>query len=370
MGYLRRASDKRGSDHGRRLQDRRAKNGIRNIPWEDQRIQFLTRFLFWAMYLAYFNLGDVVLRPWPGLFAVNVVGVVYLVLTLAYMAYAWGSPPPATRWRIAMWTDLLMVSCAVLADGRMMSPTYLAYIMVILGNGMRYGLRPFAESIVGTFALVFLILISRLPEYFSSISVSTAIFLAFFGIIILYSYSLMVRIEGARSKLEKESNLDHLTGLLNRRGLYEQSNALFQMPPQGQHTVTILFADLDGFKSINDTLGHPAGDKVLKEVGRLVTECMRDSDIAARFGGDEFVLVLPDCTLDDATQVARRLQAAVAAWAEDGGITLSISLGIGAAPMHGDDLDSVLERVDSAMYRGKLSCGKGSIQLAEARRTD
>ena len=370
MAYLRRASDKRGSDPGRRLKDRRAGNAVRSIPWEDQRTQFLTRFLFWAMYLAYFNLGDVVLSPWPGLFAVNVVGMLYLALTLAYMWRAWRSAHLPSRWRIAMWTDLLMVSCAVLADGRMMSPTYLAYIMVILGNGMRYGLRPFAEAIVGTFILVFLILVPRLPEYFSSVSVSTAIFLAFFGIIILYSYSLMARIEKVRWKLEKDSNLDHLTGLLNRRGLYEQSNALFQVPQQGQHTVTVLFADLDGFKSINDTLGHPAGDKVLKEIGRLVAECMRASDIAARFGGDEFVLVLPDCALDDAIHVAHRLQAAVAAWAQHAGITLSISLGIGAAPMHGDDLDSVLERVDSAMYRGKLAGSKGSIQMAAAQAVD
>ena len=370
MGYLRRVSDKRGSDHGRRLQERRAGKGIRSLPWEDQRTQFLTRFLFWAMYLAYFNLGDVVLSPWPGLFAVNVVGMLYLALTLGYMWHAWHNAPPPSRWRVAMWTDLLMVSCAVLADGRMMSPTYLAYIMVILGNGMRYGLRPFAEAIVGTFVLVFLILLPRLPEYFSSISVSTAIFLAFFGIIILYSYSLMARIEKARWKLEKESNLDHLTGLLNRRGLYEQSNGLFQVPPQGRYSVSVLFADLDGFKSINDTLGHPAGDKVLKEIGRLAAECMRTSDIAARFGGDEFVLVLPDCSLDDATHVARRLQAAVAAWAQHACITMSISIGIGAVPTHGDDLDSVLERVDSAMYRGKLAGVKGSIQMAEAHRID
>ena len=354
----------------RRLHDRRISNAVRSIPWEDQRTQFLTRFFFWAMYLAYFNLGDVVLSPWLGVVTVNAVGMIYLALTLGYMWHAWRSAPSSSLWRIAMWTDLLMVSCAALADGSMMSPTYLAYIMVILGNGMRYGLRPFAEAIIGTFILVFLILLPRLPAYFSSVSVSTAIFLAFFGIIILYSYSLMARIEKTRGKLEKDSNLDHLTGLLNRRGLYEQSNALFRGPARGQYSVSVLFADLDGFKSINDTLGHPAGDKVLKEIGRLAAECMRTSDIAARFGGDEFVLVLPDCTLDAATHVAHRIQAAVAAWAQHAGITLSISIGMGAVPMHGDDLDSVLERVDSAMYRGKLAGGKGSIQMAEARRID
>ena len=97
----------------------------------------------------------------------------------------------------------------------------------------------------------------------------------------------------------------------------------------------------------------------------MVGASMRSSDIAARFGGDEFVMVLPDCSLDDALRVAERLQQAVAEWAGQAGITLSISIGLGQAPQHGHDLDSVLEQVDSAMYRGKLSFGKGGIQLVE-----
>jgi diguanylate cyclase (GGDEF)-like protein len=365
MSYLRRLSDKRRSSPGRRSHDTPLEKDVRSMPWDDQRTQFLTRFLFWAMYLAYFNLGDMADHLWPNLMTVNLVAVLYPLLTLGYLAHAWHNTHSPMRWRLAMWTDLLMVSFAVLADGRIMSPTYLAYIMVILGNGMRYGLRFFAEAIVATFALVCLILLLRFPQYISSVTVSTGIFLAFFGIIILYSYSLMSRIEKARWKLEKESNLDHLTGLLNRRGLYEKSSRLFRGLDQDRHSVTVLFADLDGFKSINDTLGHPAGDKVLKEVARMAGAAMRSTDIAARFGGDEFVMVLPDCSLDDAMQVARRLQQAVAEWAAQAGITLSISIGLGRAPQHGTDLDSVLERVDSAMYRGKLSFGKGSIQLAD-----
>lgn len=366
MSYLRRLSDKHRSTSGRRSLDTLPERDVRSMPWDDQRTQFLTRFLFWAMYLVYFNLGDVAPRLWPNLFVVNLVAVLYPLLTLGYLAHAWRHTHSPARWRLAMWTDLFMVSFAVLADGRIMSPTYLPYIMVILGNGMRYGLRFFAEAIIATFAMVCFILLLRFPQYLSSVSVSTGIFLAFFGIIILYSYSLMSRIEQARWKLEKESNLDHLTGLLNRRGLYEKSSKLFRGLDKGRHSVTVLFADLDGFKSINDTLGHPAGDKVLKEVAHMVGASMRSSDIAARFGGDEFVMVLPDCSLDDAKRVAERLQQAVAEWAGQAGITLSISIGLGQAPQHGHDLDSVLERVDSAMYRGKLSFGKGGIQLVDA----
>ena len=365
MSYLRRLSDKRRLAPGRRTLDTLPEKNVRSMPWEDQRTQFLTRFLFWALYLAYFNLGDEAEHLWPNLLLVNLVAVLYPLLTLAYLAHAWHHTHSPIRWRLAMWTDLLMVSFAVLVDGRIMSPTYLPYIMVILGNGMRYGLRFFAESIIATFVLVFLIMILHFPQYLSSVSVSTGIFLAFFVIIILYSYSLMSRIEKARWKLEKESNLDHLTGLLNRRGLYEKSSKLFRERDLSRHNVTVLFADLDGFKSINDTLGHPAGDKVLKEVAHMVGTSMRSSDIAARFGGDEFVMVLPDCPLDDAMRVAERLQQTVAVWAGQAGITLSISIGLGQAPQHGLDLDSVLERVDSAMYRGKLSFGKGGIQLAD-----
>ena len=115
-----------------------------------------------------------------------------------------------------------------------------------------------------------------------------------------------------------------MTGLLNRRGLYEKSGKLFRAQDLGRHSVTVLFADLDGFKSINDTLGHPAGDKVLREVALMVGASMRASDIAARFGGDEFVMLLPDCPLDDAMHVAGRLQQAVADWAAGVGITLSV----------------------------------------------
>jgi diguanylate cyclase (GGDEF)-like protein len=365
MSYLRRLSDKHRPAAGRRSLDTLPEKIVRSMPWHDQRTQFLTRFLFWGMYLAYFNLGDVAPRLWPNLLVVNLVAVLYPLLTLGYLVHAWHHTHSPIRWRLSMWTDLLMVSFAVLADGRIMSPTYLAYIMVILGNGMRYGLRFFAEAIIATFALVTLVISLQFPQYLSTVSMSTGIFLAFFGIIILYSYSLMSRIEKARWQLERESNLDHLTGLLNRRGLYEKSGRLFRAQDLGRHSVTVLFADLDGFKSINDTLGHPAGDKVLREVALMVGASMRASDIAARFGGDEFVMLLPDCPLDDAMRVAGRLQQAVADWATGVGITLSVSIGLGQAPEHGHDLDSVLERVDSAMYRGKLSFGKGGIQLAE-----
>jgi len=364
MAEGRRASDRSlGSE--RRYAYRRKADELRAASWDDQRAQYLTRYLFWALYLAYFNLGEPVARAWPGTVAVEIVGAVYFVLTSAYLLHARRHVCSAVRWRLAMWTDLLMVSFAVMADASPMSPAYLAYIMVILGNGMRYGMRLFAETLIGTFSLVAIITVMRFSTYLHVLSATTMFFLAFFGIIILYAYSLMANIEKARQQLEVESNLDLLTGLLNRRGLQEKADVLFQTLDKTKRPVAVLFADMDRFKSINDALGHHVGDHVLKEIGRIISGTVRESDVAARFGGDEFVIIMPDTDIEQATLAAQRLQAAVAQWSQTDKISLSMSIGMGIAPAHGRDLSSVLRRVDSAMYQGKQVHGRGGIRRAD-----
>ncbi len=364
MTETRRASDRRfGLD--RRHAWRRKNDGLRSATWDDQRAQFLTRYLFWALYLAYFNLGTPVARAWPGMIAVEIVGVLYFVVITAYLLHARRHMRSAVRWRLAMWTDLLMVSFSVMADSSPMSPAYLAYIMVILGNGMRYGMRLFAETLIGTFSLVAIITVVRFSSYLHALSAATLFFLAFFGIIILYAYSLMANIEKTREQLEVESNLDLLTGLLNRRGLRERSESMFHALDKNDHTVAVLFADLDRFKAINDVLGHHVGDHVLKEIGQIISGTVRDSDVAARFGGDEFVIIMPDTDIEQAGMVAQRLQAAVGQWSQAENIALSVSIGMGIAPAHGRDLESVLRCVDSAMYQGRQVDGRGGIRRAE-----
>lgn len=365
MAETRRATDRRFGLE-RRHEWRRKADGLRPATWDDQRAQFLTRYLFWALYLAYFNLGAPVARAWPGMVAVEFVGVLYFIATSLYLLHARRNIRSAGRWRLAMWTDLLMVSFSVMADSSPMSPAYLAYIMVILGNGMRYGMRLFAETLIGTFSLVAVITVVRFSSYVHAVSATTLFFLAFFGIIILYAYSLMANIEKTRQQLEVESNLDLLTGLLNRRGLHEKSEALFAPLDNSNRPVAVLFADLDRFKAINDALGHHVGDHVLKEMGQIISATVRNSDVAARFGGDEFVIIMPDTDIEQAGLVAQRLQVAVDQWSQAEKIALSVSIGMGIAPTHGCDLDSVLRCVDSAMYQGKQAGGRGGIRRAES----
>jgi diguanylate cyclase (GGDEF)-like protein len=341
---------------------------MRVPPWEEQRTQYLTRLLFWALGLAYFNLGGAThTSAWVSLAVFNAVFLFYGVEIVWFMRHAAHRLDVRWRWHVTMWVDLLAASLAILADPAAISPGFLVYLMVILGNGMRYGLRLFAEAVVGSLLCALLIIGLRLFDYLDAISVSAAFFLLFFVIIVLYSYSLTANIEKGRRRTEAERDRDHLTGLLNRRALYERAEHLFRDPVTGSEPLVVLFADLDRFKAVNDNHGHHVGDRVLAEIGCLIAGSVRDTDLVARYGGDEFLLILRDANLAEVSILAERLQQTLAEWSRRHDLDLSFSIGLGQYPDHGADLKTVIERVDQAMYRSKLARGGGGIlQVGQA----
>jgi diguanylate cyclase (GGDEF)-like protein len=158
----------------------------------------------------------------------------------------------------------------------------------------------------------------------------------------------MGRIERSRHELERHSNLDTLTGLLNRRALQDVAQTMFQRLQRNRKNIAMLFADLDKFKAINDELGHAAGDLVLKQFADIVRNAIRSTDVAARYGGDEFIMLLEDSDLKDAEVVAIRIQKKVNNWAKTNSIDFSVTFGLGEAPTHGDTFTSLLEQVDQA----------------------
>lgn len=361
------SSEQRGRSRG--SMDRRAGprplNGTgapHRFSWEDQRTQYWTRLLFCGLALLYFNVGgQAQVRPWVNLATVNVVFALYGLEILAFMWHAVRVPHAPSRQRLTMWVDIAVASFAVLADATVTSPGFLVYLMVILGNGMRYGLRLFGEAVIGSLGAVALIVSLRLFDYVNIFSVSAVFFLVFFAIIVLYSYSLTAKIERARAKLAHERNVDALTGLLNRRALMECAERLFQSPTNRKAGIVVLFADLDGFKGVNDTHGHHVGDRVLAAVAGRIAKIVRDVDLVARYGGDEFILVLPATTREGGELVAERLRQAVEDCARQNGMDFSVSIGMGNYPDHGVDLASVVAAVDQAMYHSKLVHGRGGI---------
>jgi diguanylate cyclase (GGDEF)-like protein len=150
--------------------------------------------------------------------------------------------------------------------------------------------------------------------------------------------------------------LDELTGLHNRRGFTALAEQQFRMAQQAGRSLLIFFADLDELKAINDTHGHDAGDQALRDAARLLRATFRESDLLARIGGDEFVVLACDATRADADLFAARLQAALRAYnaLARRGFTLSISTGATAYdPRVPEPLDALLARADAAMYRDK-----------------
>lgn len=163
------------------------------------------------------------------------------------------------------------------------------------------------------------------------------------------------------------ANFDPLTGLPNRRLLYELGEAIFPLAQRQGRMAAVLFLDLDGFKAVNDTLGHKAGDQVLREVGQRLKASVRTSDTVARLGGDEFVVFLPEVDgREGAAAVAEKVVSALGLPYILGGVQPKVTTSIGIAffPQHGGSMETLLQLADSALYRAKAT-GKNRYAIAE-----
>jgi diguanylate cyclase (GGDEF)-like protein/PAS domain S-box-containing protein len=166
------------------------------------------------------------------------------------------------------------------------------------------------------------------------------------------------RVERERRILQ-EADTDELTGVANRRALQRMLCAALARARAHGQVVAVLVLDLDGFKGLNDRLGHAAGDEALREMAARLRHAVRERDLVARAGGDEFVVVLPDLPPGDAVadEAAARVQAAFAEPLEMAGgrVRLAASVGMACFPDDADDVDELLAVADRAMYRRKGS---------------
>ncbi len=153
---------------------------------------------------------------------------------------------------------------------------------------------------------------------------------------------------------------DALTGLHNRRYLDNHLQTLFERAAARRRPLSVMIVDLDRFKSINDRFGHDGGDDVLREFARRLRQNMRGIDLICRFGGEEFVVVMPDTDGPVAEKVAERIRAEIArtpfAIGKEGqSVTVTISVGVSSARGQADDVRSLLKRADMALYEAKKS---------------
>jgi diguanylate cyclase (GGDEF)-like protein len=186
------------------------------------------------------------------------------------------------------------------------------------------------------------------------------------GMLALQSAEALVR-SRLFEQAEKLATTDGLTGLLNRRSLDAELRARFAEAARYGRSLSFVLLDVDHFKKVNDVHGHPAGDAVLRGVAAVVAAQARDTDRAARYGGEEMALLLPETDPKGARAIAERLRAAIANAAhetESGSLQVTVSLGVSSIPSAGVETpEQLLEAADKALYRAKQG-GRNRVELA------
>ncbi len=168
----------------------------------------------------------------------------------------------------------------------------------------------------------------------------------------------------AFEQTERSAVTDGLTGLYNSAYFRQALRRELQRARRHKLDLSLVLFDLDDFKHVNDTYGHPAGDRVLVEAARVLRGGLREVDVAARYGGEEFALVLPDTPREGAYIVGERIRAALEARSEFGPAKLGVTVsgGVASFPVDASGPDELIQRTDEALYRAKVE-GKNRIEM-------
>ncbi|WP_132389105.1 sensor domain-containing diguanylate cyclase [Novosphingobium sp. PhB165] len=180
------------------------------------------------------------------------------------------------------------------------------------------------------------------------------------------SMSLALSNIALREKLRTQSLRDPLTGLYNRRYMEDALERYVSLGERTGTATSVLMIDLDNFKRVNDEFGHAKGDAVLRDVAAQLVGALRPSDVVARYGGEELVVIMPKCTLEDAADKAEILRKRIEGLSEAHGAAISASFGVATVPETATNASDVVPCADSALYAAKQS-GKNRVNLSERR---
>ena len=265
-----------------------------------------------------------------------------------------------SRWKVALetWAMIGFVTWVCYCTGGLASPLLNTYLLPVITSALTLGkLTTLSEVALIAACQVFL---------GGSFSVDKLFSLAFLGgfaaqiapvLLVAYivtMFSADIRYGLSRAKLLSET--DELTGLLNMRGFSIAANRLFGQALRYNRAASVLMIDADNLKPVNDTHGHEAGNRLLRQITRLILTELRYTDVLARYGGDEFIVLLPETPAKGAADVAARICDAIANTPLDldgKQVGCSVSIGIASHPADGNTMDALVARADRAMYRAK-----------------
>jgi diguanylate cyclase (GGDEF)-like protein len=180
------------------------------------------------------------------------------------------------------------------------------------------------------------------------------------------SMSLALSNIALREKLRTQSLRDPLTGLYNRRYMEDALERYVSLSERSGTATSVVMIDLDNFKRLNDEHGHAKGDAVLRDVAAQLIAALRPSDVVSRYGGEELLVILPNCGIEDAAHKAEIMRARIEALSEPHGTSISASFGVAAVPETSTSPVDVIPMADAALYAAKKA-GKNCVRLAERR---
>ena len=316
------------------------------------RLQLFVRLLLGALVALYINYSPV---P-PLVLSVNQVNlslVFYYAFHLLWWWYYRKYGANIIMFRLGGWIDILGAFIGALSDPFTIPPMILLFLIAALGNGIQHGLYFFVESMIGSLILAGAVLVihCRILGDWPPYHLYFYVFLIVVGV--SYAYLLVRRIEMMRGEAVRISEHDSLTGMRNRRSFLKAAQYLLLLNERSNISLVLMFADLDNFKTVNDQFGHEMGDKVLRHFSDMARSSFRKSDILARYGGDEFVMLLTNTSPEAAQSAARRLQGEFGAWAKENGLQTGVSFGLAAISKGKNNLDDLLRQADAALYEAK-----------------
>lgn len=277
-----------------------------------------------------------------------------------------------THWKIALetWVMIVFITWVLAYTGGAESYLHDLYVLVIVVSALTLG-KAATLLEIGVIAAAFISL-DRPRELGEALSLpfGTRLLVQLSPMLLVAYITTMLSadIRRAYGHMKLLSETDELTGVLNMRAFTTLAERAAHQAQRYARPFSVLMVDSDSLKTVNDNFGHEAGNRLLRRTVECIQGQLRQTDLVARFGGDEFVVLLPETPCSGAAGVAERIRRSVEASpidTRDGPVTVTVSIGTACYPDNGPDFESVLEKADQAMYASK-SGGKNRATLFSA----
>jgi diguanylate cyclase (GGDEF)-like protein len=279
------------------------------------------------------------------------------ILTLHYVHFY--KAAQSVRLALETWVMIVFITWVTWYSGKVDSPLINLYLLPIIASALILSKTMTTIATATVIASYMAMAHGSSKEGMASLSYWGVTFAQIAPVVLVAYITTMLSadIRFALAKIKRVSETDELTGVYNMRAFTAILKRSLQQSIRHTHPLSIIMVDADNLKSINDSFGHDAGDKLLKHLISKFTDELRQSDVLARYGGDEFTILLPETGLSGATEVAERMRKSVELSRFDVrgnlDLTTTISIGIASFPEHGSNGDLIVEKADKALYRAK-----------------